>query len=151
MSTEKTPAAIGASMKAGATGVLWTLLPHTTRPGRLPRVLVSPGNRQLKPRNNGPELPPKRDHGEAYLQRRAPSWIERLLPARVASDEPPSSVSMSAAAAGPTVVAEAVEAGREAAVAAGAAGAEGKLWLWGGAGAPRTLVERATERAFHSF
>ena len=72
MSTEKTPAVIGASMKAGATGVLWTLLPHTTRAGRLPRVLVSPGNRRLKLRNSGPELgrrqvPPKRAHGKAYL------------------------------------------------------------------------------------
>ena len=69
MSTEKTPAAIGASMKAGATGVLWTLPPHTT--GRLPRVLVSPGNRRLKLRNSGRELGrlvrPKRDHGKAYL------------------------------------------------------------------------------------
>ena len=41
-------------MKAGATGVLWTLLPHTT--GRLPRVLVSPGSLRLKLRNNGREL-----------------------------------------------------------------------------------------------
>ena len=70
MSTEKTPAVIGASMKAGATGVLWTLLPHTT--GRLPRVLVSTGNRRLKLRNSGPELGrrlvrPKQDHGKAYL------------------------------------------------------------------------------------
>jgi hypothetical protein len=134
MSTEKTPAAIGASMRAGATGVLWTLLPHTTRPGRLRRVLVSPGNRRLKLRSNGPELGrrlvrPKQDHGEAYLQERAPSWIERPAPAKVASGEPPSSVNMSEAEAGPAVAAEAVEAGREAAVGAGAADAEGEEWL----------------------
>jgi len=36
---------------------------------------------------------------------------------------------MSAAAAGPAVAAEAVEAGREAAVGAGVAGAEGEEWL----------------------
>ena len=130
MSTEKTPAAIGASMKAGATGVLWTLLPHTTRPGRLPRVLGSPGNRRLKLRNSGPELGrrlvrPKRDHGEAYLQKRAPSWIERLLPAKVASDERPSSVNMSAAEAGQAAVAGEAAAGQEVAVVEGVAGAEG--------------------------
>ena len=128
MSTEKTPAAIGASMKAGATGVLWTLLPHTT--GRLPRVLVSPGNRRLKLRNSGPELGrrlvrPKRDHGEAYLQKRAPSWIERLLPAKVASDERPSSVNMSAAEAGQAAVAGEAAAGQEVAVVEGVVGAEG--------------------------
>jgi hypothetical protein len=47
----------------------------------------------------------------------------------VASAAPRSSVNMSAAEAGPTAAAEAVEAGREAVVAA-AAGAEGEEWLW---------------------
>ena len=118
-------------MKAGATGVLWTLLPHTTRPGRLPRVLGSPGNRRLKLRNSGPELGrrlvrPKRDHGEAYLQKRAPNWIERLLLAKVASGERPSSVNMSAAEAGQAAVAGEAAAGQEVAVVEGVAGAEGE-------------------------
>ena len=105
---------------------------HTTRPKQAPRVLVSLGNRQLKLRNSGRELGrrlvrPKRDRGEAYLPKPAPNWIERLLPAKVASSEPPSSVNMSAAEAGQAAVAEAeVEAGREVAVAEGVAGAEGE-------------------------
>ena len=48
------------------------------------------------------------------------------MPAEVASSEPPSSVNMSAAAAGLTVAAEVVGAGREAEVAAWAADAEGR-------------------------
>ena len=131
MSTEKTPAAIGASMKAGATGVLWILELPNNRLNSEPRVQVSHGNRRLKLRNNGLEpgrrqLPPKRDHGEAYLQRRAPNWIERLLPARVASGEPPSKVNTSAAVAGPAVAVVGAAAGPEVAVVEGVAGAEGK-------------------------
>jgi hypothetical protein len=121
-------------MKAGATGIRWILELPDNRLNSKPRVLVSPGNRHPKRRNNGPELGrrqvhPKRDHGEAYLQKRAPSWIERPAPAKVVSSEPPSSVNMSEAEAGPAVAAEVAAAGREAAVAA-AAGAEGKEWFW---------------------
>ncbi len=64
---------------------------HTTRPGRLPRVLVSPGNRRLKPRNNGPELGrrqlrPKRDHGEAYLPKRS-AQLDREASARQSGEQ----------------------------------------------------------------
>ena len=53
------------------------------------------------------------------------------MPAEVASSEPLSSVNMSAAAAGPTAVAEAVEAGREAEVGGWAADAEDRRFqLW---------------------
>ena len=131
MSTEKTPAAIGASMKAGATGVLWRLLRHATKPGNPPKTPASPGSPRLKLRNNGLEpgrrqLPPKRDHGEAYLQKRAPNWIERLLLAKVASGERPSSVNMSAAEAGQAAVAGEAAAGQEVAVVEEVAGAEGE-------------------------
>jgi len=117
-------------MRGEATGIQWIPRPRATKPDRLPRILVSPGSPPLKLRNSGPELGrrqlrPKWNLEEAYLQKRAPSWIERLLPARVAASEFLNSVNTSAAAAGPAV--EVVgEAGREAVVAAWAAVAEGK-------------------------
>jgi hypothetical protein len=96
-STAKMPAATGASMEEGETGIRWTMPVRATRPGRPPRARVSPESRQLKPRNNAPTLGRKL---RPFLANKWITWIDRPVPVRKASDEPPSNASMNAAADG---------------------------------------------------
>ena len=117
-------------MKAGATGVQWTLLRHTTEPVPLLRPPVL----HATLRSNGPgtgrrQLQRKRTAATG-LPKPGASWIEKTQPAGTASGEPLNNASMSAAEGGRAAVVEAVVGPEEGEAGAWAAGAEGEGWLW---------------------
>jgi len=87
-------------MEEGETGIRWTVQLRETRPDRPPRAQVSPESRQVKPHNNAPILGRKL---RPCLAKTGRAWIERPVPVRKASDEPPSNASMNAAADGRVV------------------------------------------------